>query len=101
MIDKVQLNFPAGYATNVNHSERNPGIIDEKSHQFDADSAEVNLSANALAMHQIRQAVNETPDVRGDVVQNIQARLEAGTYQIDVERLAENLLPLFKPTGSP
>jgi flagellar biosynthesis anti-sigma factor FlgM len=96
MIDKVQSNFPAGYTTNVNHSERKPGMADEKSYQFDVDSAEVNLSENALAMHQIRQAANETPDIRGDVVQGILDRLEAGTYQIDLERLAENLLPFFK-----
>lgn len=100
MIDKVQSNFPAGYTTNVNHSERASGVADQKNDQFDADSAEVNLSANALAMHHIKQAVDDIPDVRGDLVQDIQDRLEAGTYKIDMERLAENLLPLFTPMGS-
>jgi flagellar biosynthesis anti-sigma factor FlgM len=96
MIDKIQSNVPASYTNNISHVEGKPEISPEKSHQVDGSSAEVSLSSDAVALQKIMQHVKETPDVREDVVQAIQGQLEAGTYQINVETLAERLLPFFK-----
>lgn len=96
MIDKIQSNIPAGYTNNVNHNEGRPGISPEKNRQLDNASAEVSLSGHALALQRIMQAVKDTPEVREDVVREIRNQLEAGTYQVNAERLAEHILPLLK-----
>jgi flagellar biosynthesis anti-sigma factor FlgM len=96
MIDKVQPNAPANYINNINQVEGKPETLNGKSHHIGGSSAEVSLSSDALALQKIMQTVKESPDIRDDVVQAIQGRIEAGTYQIDAESLAGRLLPLFK-----
>jgi len=94
MIDKVQSNGPAGYVNNIGQVDSKAETLNER-HQNAGPSAEVNLSQSALALQKTVQAVKDTPVVRADIVQEIKGRIEAGTYKIDVEALAERLLPLL------
>jgi flagellar biosynthesis anti-sigma factor FlgM len=94
MINRVQPNGPAGYSRSVPRGEGETGKSQE-SRQIHGASAEVTLSGDALALQRILQAVQNAPDVREDVVHRIQEQLEAGTYQINAETLAEKLLPFL------
>ena len=97
MIEKIQPNVPPGYANNINQAEGRQEVPDaQHRRQVDDPSAEVSLSGDALALQRIMQAANEAPDVRDDVVQAIRDQLEAGTYEINVDSLAERLLPLLR-----
>ena len=40
----------------------------------------------------IIEAVKEMPDIRCDRIEEIRKRLETGTYQVNIEQLAEDLL---------
>lgn len=96
MIDKIQPNLPTSYTNSVNQvSKSQLGVSDETS-RISNTSAEVKLSDDALVLQRSIQAVKESPDVRQDVVQDIQQQLESGTYQVDVGALAEKMIPFMK-----
>lgn len=96
MIDKIQSN-PSPYNTDgVNRIAGKQEAVSRKFKNVDDTSVQVSLSDNALALQRITQAVKDSPDVRIEVVNAIQAKLEAGTYQVNAEALAEKLLPILK-----
>ena len=96
MIDKIHSNLPTGYTDSINQvSKSQLGVSDETS-RVGNTSAEIKLSDDALALQRSIQAVKEAPDVRQDVVQDIQQQLESGTYQVDVGALAEKMIPFMK-----
>lgn len=39
-----------------------------------------------------RAAVSKTPDIREDIVADIKSRMAAGTYEMDMDALADKLL---------
>ena len=93
MINKIQLNPPAGYTNGVQRVEGKLEVAQIKTH---GDTAQVSLSDNALALQRVTQAVKDAPNVRLDMVGAIRAQLEAGTYQVNTVGLAEKLLPLMR-----
>ena len=93
MINKIQPNQPTGYTNGVHRVEGKLEVVQTKAHDA---TAEVSLSNDALALQRATKAVKEAPDVRVDVVESIRTQLEAGTYQVNTERLAEKLLPLLQ-----
>ncbi|GAB4428683.1 MAG: hypothetical protein Kow0031_08980 [Anaerolineae bacterium] len=101
MIDKIQPNqpnqpnLPSGYVNPVNNSKA-VAAYSETGSKFTSQSAEVSLSDDALALQRIMQAAQETPDVRADIVQQLRSEIEAGTYKVDVNSLADKLLPFMK-----
>jgi flagellar biosynthesis anti-sigma factor FlgM len=98
MINKVQSNLPAGYLNNVNQVENQRGAVPQvdKGRQIETSAAEVSISDDALAMQRHMQAVKDAPDVRADIVQEVKAQIQAGTYKVDVNSLAEKMLPFMK-----
>ncbi|MEW5960291.1 MAG: flagellar biosynthesis anti-sigma factor FlgM [Chloroflexota bacterium] len=96
MIDKVQSNVSAGYTNSINQVESKPETLNEKNRQISSPSAEVSLSKDAIALQTTIQGIKDAPDIRADIVQEIKSRVEAGTYKINVEALAERLLPFLK-----
>jgi flagellar biosynthesis anti-sigma factor FlgM len=98
LIDKVQPNIPAGYLNNINQVESQRGAVSQtdKGRQLETSAAEVSISDDALAMQRHIQAVKDTPDVRADIVQAVKTQIQAGTYEVDVNSLAEKLLPFMK-----
>jgi flagellar biosynthesis anti-sigma factor FlgM len=57
-----------------------------------APAANVAISARSRELHQALGAANAAPDVRADVVAQVRARLLAGTYRIDPDRIARGIL---------
>jgi negative regulator of flagellin synthesis FlgM len=57
-----------------------------------APAADVTISNRSRELHHALRAAAAAPDVREDVVADIQARLRAGTYRIDPERIARGML---------
>lgn len=103
MVDEVS-NVSAGrtpghtpdYTEAVSHVERSSESRSaSQSRDVDNASVEVTLSAEAQLLQRARQAVEEAPDVREALVDQIRAEVEAGNYQVDVEHLVGQLLPLF------
>lgn len=50
------------------------------------------VSRDALLLTEALRIAHNTPDVRGDKVNSIRAKLAAGTYEIDAGRIAAALL---------
>jgi negative regulator of flagellin synthesis FlgM len=52
----------------------------------------VNLSAAARDIQQMKNTINQLPEVRTDKVQELQKKIETGTYQVDSGKLAEKMV---------
>ena len=105
MVDKIQSDGAANYSQNVSRVERHSDVTpnqiqgqgDGANHQrFASASTEVDLSSDARLLQQALSAAKDVPDVRGDVVHQIQSQLATNSYEIDFEGLADRLLPLFQ-----
>jgi negative regulator of flagellin synthesis FlgM len=63
-----------------------------------SDSVHITDSARALAS--LSQAVNEAPEVDMNRVSAVQQALASGSYRINPERIANNMLALEQDLGS-
>jgi len=52
----------------------------------------VSLSSKSQEATALRNRIRQAPDVRMDLVQRIKAQVEAGTYEVAPEKVAEKLL---------
>jgi negative regulator of flagellin synthesis FlgM len=52
----------------------------------------VDLSSKAKDIQQIKQIIEETPDVRMDKIQELKQQIETGNYKVDAEKVAEKLV---------
>ena len=52
----------------------------------------ISLSERAKEVVSVTRALGELPDVREDLVRDIKERIEAGTYDISAEDVAEKIL---------
>jgi flagellar biosynthesis anti-sigma factor FlgM len=50
------------------------------------------LSPKATEMQQAKQVISSMPEVRDDLVQNLRAKLQAGTYNTEEQNTAGNML---------
>lgn len=57
-----------------------------------APEERVSLSDRAKDIQQARQAVSELPEIRTETVQDLKARIDAGTYHVDGEKVAEKMV---------
>lgn len=55
-------------------------------------AAKVELSARSRELHEAMLAAQAAPDVRPQVVADVRARIDDGTYRIDPERIARGIL---------
>ena len=46
----------------------------------------------SLTMNRIREVIKSTPDVRSERVEALKERIRSGSYKVNADRLAENLL---------
>lgn len=51
-----------------------------------------NVSEQAMLLSKSRAALNEIPDVRSDIVQNLKKSISEDTYKVPIEKLASMLL---------
>lgn len=52
----------------------------------------VDLSTKAKDIQQARNALNSTPDVREEKVQEIKAQVDKGTYNVNAGKIAEKMV---------
>ncbi|MHB8994044.1 MAG: flagellar biosynthesis anti-sigma factor FlgM [Armatimonadota bacterium] len=53
---------------------------------------QVLLSQQATEVQGAYQALAQTPEVRSELVAQLKAQVQAGTYQVDAEKIAEKLV---------
>ena len=68
-----------------------PQSLEESSPAKSSGSSKVEVSDSAKQMSELSKLVREAPDVRSDVVNDIKSRIEAGTYEVNLDKLAEKL----------
>ena len=51
------------------------------------------LSQQATEVQAAHEALAQTPEVRAELVDKLKAQVEAGTYKVDPDRIAGQLLP--------
>lgn len=95
MIDKIQSNLLPNYTESINNVKGQVEVSNEKLQQPYNPSVEVSLSGDAKVLQRVIQAVQDAPDVRNDVIQTIQKQIETGSYQVNADTLAGQLLPLL------
>ena len=95
MIDKVQSNAAARFPNATSSVDRYGRTSLEPRGVKDV-STEVQLSDEAQVLQRLMQAVNNTPDVRQDVVDQARQKIQSGEYKVDVEALAEQLVQFIK-----
>ena len=54
-------------------------------------TSSADVSESAKQMVELSQLVRSAPDTRTELVEDIKGQIEAGTYQIDFDKLAERL----------
>ena len=96
MIKKITGNVLAGYLRETGEEKEAKGIpesaeLEQSKLHTSTPAAEVELSKEAQLMQKAVQAAKDAPDVRTDVVQGIQNQLQAGTYSVNHQKLAEKL----------
>ena len=63
-------------------------------------SDSVHITASARTLASLSQAVNDTPDVDTNRVSALQQAIGSGSYRINPERIANNMLALEQDLGS-
>ena len=49
-------------------------------------------SKTSLTLTKLKEAIRNTSDIRSDRVEAVQKKIKSGTYQVDAEKLAANLI---------
>ncbi|MEN6317582.1 MAG: flagellar biosynthesis anti-sigma factor FlgM [Syntrophaceae bacterium] len=57
-----------------------------------APEEKVNLSAMARDIQQLRDAVNQLPDVREDKIRELKEQVDKGTYAVNGQKIAEKMV---------
>jgi negative regulator of flagellin synthesis FlgM len=53
------------------------------------------LSSAAQELLKARRAVQDSPEVRAELVAELRRQVQSGTYQVDAQALARRLMPLM------
>lgn len=78
--------------TNKVQQAKQPAPAESKKDQPGVKGDTVSLSKEAREVTAITQKLEETPDVREDKVAEIQEKIKAGTYNVDGQAAAANLI---------
>jgi len=85
----------AGQITGVNRPQPVAGNTDAQSTNLGsnggAPAATVELSQSAQTINLARQAVDAVPDTRDELVNRIKAQVDAGTYNVSGDDIADQM----------
>lgn len=100
MVNKISENLSAGYFREAGEAKETKAIpesaeLEQGKLRASTPAAEVELSKEAQVMQKAMQAAKDAPAVRTDVVQGIQNQLQAGTYSVNHQKLAEKLISIL------
>jgi negative regulator of flagellin synthesis FlgM len=79
----------------IQQYQKNELTKNEADKQLGTSSAvteKVNLSSRAKDIQQIRQIVDQTPDIREDKVIELKHQIESDNYRINAENIAEKMV---------
>ncbi|MEW6187359.1 MAG: flagellar biosynthesis anti-sigma factor FlgM [Thermodesulfobacteriota bacterium] len=71
--------------------KQNPGTSGEVSSTA-KQSDQVNLSGKAKELNELKQVINQLPEVRTDKVEALKKAIEEGRYEIDAFKVAGKIL---------
>lgn len=95
MADKISNYNRAGFdinqARNRNVDKSDPAGETGAQRKLDPGRDAVRLSGNVDNLRQIESRLRELPDVDRERVEDMRAKLAAGDYKVDAERLANKL----------
>ena len=81
--------------SSIQQYQKNELAKNEADKQIGASSAvteKVNLSTRAKDIQQIRQILDQTPDIREDKVLELKRQIDSDNYRINVEKIAEKMV---------
>lgn len=79
------------YVNNINDKNKTDNAS-ESAEKKVAKTDTVNISEAAKEIQEVRQQLDEIPDVRTEKVQQLKKEIENGTYEINSEKIAEKML---------
>ena len=79
-------------AQGVQLNNKNKEIANDTKANTTPSADRVNISSTVALMKDILTAVKESPDIRSDKVNEVQAKIEKGTYKPDLTVVADKLL---------
>jgi negative regulator of flagellin synthesis FlgM len=86
-----QISSLDAYVKNVKEREKAPSFSGAGSHGPISQDRVV-LSPEARQIQRAREQVDLLPDIREEKVAEIRARIEAGEYQVDGEKVASKMI---------
>jgi negative regulator of flagellin synthesis FlgM len=81
--------------SSIQQYQKNEITKNEADKQIGASPAaieKVNLSTRAKDIQQIRQILDQTPDIREDKVLELKRQIDSENYRIDAEKIAEKMV---------
>lgn len=91
-VDRGQMQGVAGAYRTQGARPVTPQTQNPAQTQQIAKSDAVNVSKKALEATALRAKVKQAPEVRMDLVMKIKAQVDAGTYSVAPDKVAERLL---------
>lgn len=73
-------------------NEKVQGESNQKIGGSAAPEEKVNLSTKARDSQQLREAINQLPDVREDKVRELKDQVEKGAYDVNGQKVAEKMV---------
>ncbi|MDF2802413.1 MAG: anti-sigma-28 factor, FlgM [Anaerocolumna sp.] len=67
--------------------------MEKKANVSAKDQVEISSMGNDYQI--AKKAVSESPDIRADKVQDIKERIASGTYNVNMEEVADNILKKY------
>ncbi len=82
-----------GSKTNVQRLDNSPTERTQKSGgEFISDSDSLELSVRSREISHLNELVRSTPDVREKKIEQVRRDIEAGTYNVKAEKIAEKII---------
>ena len=72
------------------YKDKDPDTTSKPNHPASTDK--VDISSTVKFMQDVHKAVSDTPDIRTDKVQDIETKINNGSYNPDLSLVAEKLL---------
>ena len=71
---------------------KNSGVKKVKVDKTNKDIDQIKISEKAMDFQYALQKLKETDDIRMEKVDNIKKQIDAGTYHVDSEKIAERMI---------
>lgn len=93
-IDYTELNPTNHSRPNSTHAVENDSQVEKKDVERKAvrERDEAELSDMARVMAKIHPVLEENPEIRAEVVENLRSQIENGSYRVPVDEIVDRLI---------